>query len=119
MIITSTIIPRPPIQCVRLLQNNIEKGRFSTSVNIEDPVVVKPDDDSKKASTNEGIVPLKIYGRAPMSEKIIHDNVTEIKPSLLLSFSSFAFPDTPKKMKKSKIEIPEERIKGKKDSLYM
>jgi hypothetical protein len=56
--VTRTIIPRPPIQCVRLLQKRIENGSISTSVSIDDPVVLNPDVDSKKASINDGIVPL-------------------------------------------------------------
>jgi len=53
------IIPIPPNQCVRLRQKRIEKGNISTLVIIEDPVVEKPEVDSKKASINEGIVLLK------------------------------------------------------------
>ena len=48
--ITKTRTPIPPIQCVRLLQKDIPIGRDSISVNIVEPVVVKPDTVSKKAS---------------------------------------------------------------------
>ena len=85
-----TIIPMPPIQCVRLLQNRIEYGSISTFFNIEEPVVEKPDVDSKNASTNECMEPLIIYGNAPSTEKNIHDNVTERNPSLLLNFAESA-----------------------------
>jgi hypothetical protein len=76
MIITSTMIPRPPIQWVRLLQKRIENGSISTFVRTDDPVVEKPDVDSKKASINDGIVPLIRYGKAPSTENNIHDRVT-------------------------------------------
>ena len=48
--ITKTRTPIPPIQCVRLLQKDIPIGRTSISVNIVEPVVVKPDTVSKNAS---------------------------------------------------------------------
>ena len=47
---TNTSTPIPPIQWVKLLQNSIPCGRASTSVRMEDPVVVKPDTVSKNAS---------------------------------------------------------------------
>jgi hypothetical protein len=58
--ITRAIIPIPPNQCVRLRQKRIEYGSISTSLRIEEPVVVNPDVDSKKASIKVGIVLLKI-----------------------------------------------------------
>jgi hypothetical protein len=39
-------------------------------------VVVNPDDDSKKALMNEGIVPLIRYGSVPIKEKMTQDKVT-------------------------------------------
>src|SRR5659263_175537 len=47
-IITSRIMPIPPIQCVRLRQKSIDLGRLSTFVNIEAPVVVNPDTVSNR-----------------------------------------------------------------------
>jgi hypothetical protein len=55
--ITRTIIPIPPIQCVRLLQNKMDLGKDSISVNMEEPVVVKPDTDSKNALIKCGMDP--------------------------------------------------------------
>ena len=52
----NTSTPIPPIQCVKLLQNNIERGNPSISVSMLAPVVVKPDTVSKKLSIKEGIV---------------------------------------------------------------
>lgn len=49
-IMTNMSTPMPPIQCVRLLQKAIPRGRASISVKIVEPVVVKPDTVSKKAS---------------------------------------------------------------------
>jgi hypothetical protein len=57
MMITRTIIPMPPIQWVRLLQNRIERGNASMSINMEDPVVENPEADSKKALMKPGIEP--------------------------------------------------------------
>jgi hypothetical protein len=90
IIIRITIIPMPPIQCVRLRQNRIENGSISTFFKIDEPVVEKPDVDSKKASTNDGMDPLIRYGRAPRTEKTIHERVTERNPSLLLNFAESA-----------------------------
>jgi len=59
IIITRRIIPSPPIQCVRLLQNSIDFGRLSTSGSIEAPVVVNPLVDSNQACGKLEIVPLK------------------------------------------------------------
>ncbi len=50
-----TIIPIPPIQCVKLLQKSIDFGIDSISINIDDPVVVKPETDSKIALTTDGM----------------------------------------------------------------
>ena len=81
--------PIPPIQCVKLRQNNIPLGSDSISVNMEAPVVVKPDDVSKKASINEGIAPLITKGRAPTTEINIHANPTVKNPSFAyISFLS-------------------------------
>jgi hypothetical protein len=83
-------MPIPPIQCVRLLQNRIEKGRISTFFRIDEPVVEKPEVDSKNASTNDGMEPLNMYGKAPRTEKTTHESVTERNPSLLLNFAESA-----------------------------
>ena len=46
----STMIPIPPSQWVRLRQKRRPRGTTSMSVSTEEPVVVKPDMVSKKAS---------------------------------------------------------------------
>ena len=69
-------MPIPPIQCVKLLQNKIDRGNISTSVNIEAPVVEKPETDSNNALINEEVVPDSEYGRAPVTTRIIHEIVT-------------------------------------------
>ena len=76
--ITRAIIPSPPIHCVKLLQKRIECGSISTFLRIDDPVVVKPEVDSKKASMTDGIVPLNRNGSDPNIVKKSHDNVTAI-----------------------------------------
>ena len=80
--VTNTIIPIPPIQCVKLRQKSIPRFRLSTSVNIEAPVVVNPLTVSKNASTTDGIAPLITNGSEPTAESIIHVAATIINPSL-------------------------------------
>ena len=50
----------------------IDLGRTSTSVKIEAPVVLKPEQDSKKASAAEEIAPEIKNGRAPITEQTSH-----------------------------------------------
>jgi hypothetical protein len=69
---------------VKLLQNKIDLGNDSTSLRMEDPVVVKPEVDSKKAFMNDGIVSLKMKGNDPARERMIHPNDTDINPSLFV-----------------------------------
>ena len=47
----------PPIQWEKLRQNSVPWLSASTSVRIVEPVVVKPETVSKKASTKDGISP--------------------------------------------------------------
>jgi len=84
---------------------------------MDDPVVVNPEEVSKKASINEGIVPLIIYGRVPIAEKMIQDSVTERKPSLLLIESIIVFREIVKKMTERTIVINDDQRKGNGDSL--
>ena len=56
--IVSTKIPMPPIQCVKLRQKSTPCGRTSTAVKTEEPVVVRPEHDSKKLSIKDGKAPL-------------------------------------------------------------
>jgi len=69
-------MPIPPIQCVKLLQNNNDFGSDSISVNMEAPVVVKPETDSNNAFTKEGMAPEKMYGRLPIKQIITQEEVT-------------------------------------------
>ena len=80
MINTST--PMPPIQCVKLRQNNSPQLMLSTSVKMEAPVVVNPLTVSKNASANEGISLLMTNGNAPTAESAIHASATITNPSL-------------------------------------
>jgi len=52
IMMTSSMIPIPPIQCVILLQKSIALGILSISVSIEAPVVVNPDTLSNKLLVN-------------------------------------------------------------------
>ena len=69
----NTMIPMPPIQCVRLLQNKIPLGSDSISFNIVDPVVVYPEIVSNSAFVNSGIAPVNRNGSVP-------DKVITIQP---------------------------------------
>ena len=57
-------------------QKSVACGRDSMSFRTEEPVVVKPDMVSKKASMKEGMLWLKIKGRHPNNEKISQMKVT-------------------------------------------
>ena len=46
----STMIPMPPSHWMKLRQKSSPREMDSMSVRMEDPVVVKPDTDSKNAS---------------------------------------------------------------------
>ena len=46
----STSTPMPPSQCMKERQNRMPWGSGSTAVRMEEPVVVKPETDSKKQS---------------------------------------------------------------------
>jgi len=78
-----TMIPMPPSQWVRARQKLMLGGMTSTSMMILDPVVVKPDMDSKKASTNDGMTSDRRKGRAPRKEMAIQLSTTMTKPSLV------------------------------------
>ena len=79
---TNTSTPMPPTQWVKLRQKRMPWVSASTSVRMLAPVVVKPDTVSKNASTNRGICPLMVKGRAPNRESRIQLAPTIQKPSL-------------------------------------
>lgn len=84
-----------------------------------EPVVVKPEVDSKKASTNEGIVWLKINGKVPKIENNNQDRDTDKTPSLIFIFMTGAFLEITKKATEIVIVITDDQRKGKGDSSYM
>ncbi len=65
MATVSTMIPMPPIHCVRLRQYRMPFDTPSISVRMDAPVVVMPDMVSKKALVTLGIAPLIRYGSIP------------------------------------------------------
>ena len=71
----------PPSQWVRLRQNNRPLGMISTSRITEAPAVVKPETDSKIASTGELKIPLQKNGRAPNTPTANHPRVVMAMPS--------------------------------------
>ena len=84
---TKTTIPIPPSQCVKERQNRSDLGMASISVRIEAPVVLKPEQDSKKASAAEGIAPDSQKGSAPMTEQSSQLTDTTRKPSRTFIFA--------------------------------
>ena len=62
---TKMMMPMPPIHCVKLRQKWRDRGKASMLSNVELPVVVKPQMDSKKALVNEGMAPLSRKGSVP------------------------------------------------------
>ena len=89
-------IPKPPIQCEKLRQNNIPCESDSILSKIVAPVVVNPDTISKNASATEGIAPLIRKGSIPKAENRIQVNATMQYPSRRVNlFSAFL----PKKTK--------------------
>jgi len=97
----------------------MEYERASTSVNMEEPVVEKPDVDSNTASVNVGISPLIIYGKAPRIENNNQPRVTIRYPSLLLNLFISAFPEINIKIVDRVNVIAADQKNGKTDSLYI
>ncbi len=54
-----TMIPMPPSHWVRLRQRRTPFGSPSTALKMLEPVVVKPETLSKKASVKPGIAPVR------------------------------------------------------------
>lgn len=77
----------------------------------------KPDVDSKKASTNDGIVLLKRYGREPNIENNSQAIVTVRKVSLLLISSVFAFLLKNRKSRYMRPVKTDDQRNGRRDSL--
>ena len=77
----NTSTPMPPTQWVKLRQNAVERCSASTSVRMLEPVVVKPDTVSKKASTQEGMSPDSTKGTAPNTDSSTHAAATTTRPS--------------------------------------
>ena len=77
----NTSTPIPPTQWEKLRQNNAPRLSASTSFKIVEPVVVKPDTISKKASAKAGISPEITNGSAPNADISTHTSATIAKPS--------------------------------------
>ncbi len=85
------MIPIPPIQWVKLLQKRMPLGKASISVKMDDPVVVKPETDSKNAFVKEGMAPEKIKGKHPTKLMYNHEKVTRKNASFRFIESSELF----------------------------
>ena len=79
----NTKTPIPPIRWVKLRQNKSAGDKTLTSSRIVAPVVVKPEDTSKKASIILGICPEITNGRAPKKDQSIQQSATINMPSLV------------------------------------
>src|SRR5699024_3197340 len=77
----NTSTPMPPIQWEKLLQNRLTWERASTSDRMEEPVVVKPETISNRASTKEGISPVSTKGTAPNRLRTTQARAAAANPS--------------------------------------
>ena len=77
----SKMTPIPPIHCVKLLHRSMLRSTCSKLSITDEPVVVKPDMDSKKASIGPNVAE-KMYGREPNIAIKSHPKATIAKPSL-------------------------------------
>ena len=78
-----TMIPRPPIQCSQIRQNNKLVGHPSISDRAVAPVVVNPDMASKNAPKGSSISVI-IKGSDAKRAAVIHVNTTVRIPSLFV-----------------------------------
>ena len=78
---TNTSTPMPPTQWVKLRQNRQLRRRGSTAVRMVEPVVVKPETVSKKASIKLGMSPESTKGSAPKRDMKTHARATTASPS--------------------------------------
>ena len=79
--IIKTRTPMPPTQWVKQRHILMDFGNDSTAAKMLDPVVVKPETDSKSASIKELVAPVKRKGSAPKRLKTIQLSATITKPS--------------------------------------
>jgi len=75
----------PPSQWVKDLQNRMPLGRDSTFDKMDAPVVVNPEELSKKASAKPWILPESIYGSTLSKEAKIQLEATINSPSRILT----------------------------------
>src|SRR6056297_768413 len=76
-----TIMPMPPSHWIRLRQNKRLGAAPSMLVITDEPVVVNPDTDSKKASVYVEKSGARKKGRAPKIPTPSHPNATTAMPS--------------------------------------
>ena len=95
----NTMMPKPPIHWVRLRQSRMSLGTDSTSAIMVEPVVVKPDMASKKASVKLGSVCPIRYGRQPNRDKVSHDTDTMNTPLWLVMRTPFALCEATNRIK--------------------
>ena len=81
------MMPKPPIHWVRLRHKRMSLGTDSMLVSTVDPVVVKPDKASKKASVKLGTHLLSRKGSPPKTDSVSHDRQMVITPSRWLMAS--------------------------------
>ena len=76
-------MPKPPSHWLKLRQKAMAAGMESicSAVITVEPVVVRPETDSKKASTGDVMVPSKRNGSAPATPPTSHASPTVASPS--------------------------------------
>ena len=89
--IMNTSTPIPPIQFENERQMSTAFGISSTEGMMLEPVVVKPDTISKKASMMFGTAPEITSGKQPKKESAIHERETITKPSFAKRSVVFGF----------------------------
>ena len=89
----SAMTPRPPSHCVRARQKNIPRPSAPKSVRIVAPVVVRPDIDSNRASTNGN--PAAMYGIAERCAITSHVAETMASPSMRRNMLTSSAPVPP------------------------
>ncbi len=77
----STMMPMPPIQCMRCRQMLIDGASASRPLIVVEPVVVRPEVASKKASVKDMPRPSSISGSAPTAGISVQASTTSMMPS--------------------------------------
>ena len=89
--IATTTTPIPPNHCINPRHKSNPLGNLSNDSNIVDPVVVKPDIASKKASVNLAFGSPRIKGKAPKMGSTNQTLVVKKKVCWIFRFTFILF----------------------------